>query len=130
MRIVVDSNIWIALLDFKDSQHEKARKLFETTKEGIIIVPEYVITEVCTVLKRNTDKETADLFIRLIHERPYISILSLGENLLMNVLQYFLQSQHAGLSFIDVSLLYLSQFYTVVTFDKKLASAIKKAGRR
>lgn len=124
--IILDSNIWIALFTENDSQHKKALTLFDTitTRVGI---PEYVFIEVCSVLVIRASKETANTFIDTTQKNSNAQIIASDEQFLTATIDYFVQEPHPGLSFIDVSLLYLSRTHTVLTFDEQLGRAIKKS---
>ncbi|MBI4257098.1 type II toxin-antitoxin system VapC family toxin [Candidatus Uhrbacteria bacterium] len=126
--IVADSNIWIALLDASDSQHEKAVRLVSTFEEDLL-VPEYVILEVCTILKQKRRKQLASNFVQKILMDPDIHVAASESTHLARVIDVFCKHEHKHLSFVDVSLFLLAKSHTVYTFDKKLASAIKKYDR-
>ena len=123
--IIFDSNIWIAFYHENDTLHDKAKKLFQTTT-GIVWVPEYIFIEVCSVLHMRVDKKMADAFSDRLATSNRAILTPINTELFSAMRTYFRDGKHLGLSFIDVSLLYLSQFHTVHTFDKKLANAIKK----
>ena len=53
---ILDSNVWIAFLHKGDSQHKKAQRIFARQKEPIVI-PEYVIIEVSSVLLQKASKK-------------------------------------------------------------------------
>lgn len=129
MMTVVDSNIWIAFLDKDDSQNKQAELFFEKNTNEILLT-EYVVLEVCTITQQHVSKRAADDFLIKARQNPHVHFHASGTLFFSEMIQYFLEHPHEHLSFIDISLLYLSQFHTVVTFDKQLASAIKKAGRR
>lgn len=126
MKIVADSNLWIAMLNASDNLHKKAQQLFATFNEEVI-VPEYVVVEVCTVLKQKRRKALADIFIKKILENPDIQLSTSTPEFFGRVLTAFYRNDFHHLSFVDVSLLVLSQYYRVYTFDKKLATTIKKS---
>lgn len=127
--IIFDSNIWIGFYNTDDTLNHRAENLFKATREPVSI-PEYIFIETCSVLKQRAGKKVADTFLDHIETSENVLFLSIGEQLFFEIRNFFRQEKHAGLSFTDVSLLYLSRFYTIHTFDKKLVSAIKKAGRK
>lgn len=62
--VIFDSDVWIALLNKNDSQHQKAKLVFESIKENIIL-PEYVFIEISSVLSLKVGKGVADDFIKI-----------------------------------------------------------------
>ena len=123
--IILDSNIWISYLDKNDNQHKKAEKIFRKTN-AVIIVPEYVIIEVCTVLLKKTNKETANGFIKIVFDNQNTEILFFNEIIFLSFVNNFENVCNKKLSFIDIALLHLSKSYQIITFDKDLEKAIKK----
>jgi predicted nucleic acid-binding protein len=122
--IILDSNIWIAYLNKNDSQHRKAVSIFSKIKEDVLVT-EYIILEVATVLSMRVDKKIADNFINLIRSNQDIEVFSSSENFFNKTLGYFLEYQKGNLSFVDISLLALSKNYQVFTFDEDLKKEIK-----
>jgi len=123
--IILDSNVWVSYLNKDDSQHKKAKKVFQETDDSIV-VPEYVIIEVCTILLKKTDKETANNFIELVFNNQNTEVLFFSEFIFGEFVDNFKDTQNKKLSFIDTALLYLSKSYQVITFDKELQKTIKK----
>ncbi len=122
---ILDSNVWIAYLNTNDSQHKKAKKVFETTAAPIIL-PEYVIAEVTTVLAYHAGKETANQFLHIAQHNTDIKILLTEHTFFLKIIEAFMQTSSKTLSFIDISLLVLSHRFPVITFDNALAKAIQK----
>lgn len=125
--IIFDSNIWIAFFNISDSQHKKAEKILENIS-GKIFITEYVILEVSSVLLFKVNKGVANKFIEIVLNNKDIEILFSDKDFFQGTLGCFQNEKTGKLSFIDVSFLYLSNFYNVFTFDKKLEEAIRKAG--
>ena len=125
--VLFDSSIWAAYLNPLDSQHAKAEKVFNDAEQqsSVIILPEYIILEVCTVLMIRTGKEAADAFLQNIRDNRMISILHSTPAILEGVMARFVERADRHLSFVDVSLLLFSESYAVITFDKKLATEIQ-----
>ncbi len=120
---ILDSSIWIAYLYQEDNQHKKAVDVWEAT-DDTIVVPEYVMIEVCTVLPTLSNKRHADSFIHMIQNNKDVSLLYAEQEFVDEVIRFYLQYQYSNLSFIDISLLFLSKHYTVLTFDRALGRAI------
>ncbi len=121
--IILDSNIWIAFLNVDDVNHKKAEKIFEETKEKIILT-EYILLETVTVLSQKVDKEVSDRFIDGVVNNRDIEILPSSEEFLNGVIKFYLPKKNKNLSFVDYSLLYLSKKIKVITFDKTLQREI------
>jgi predicted nucleic acid-binding protein len=121
--VIFDANIWIALLNVEDSQHEKSLVVFESTNESILL-PEYVLVETLNVLTQKAGKKIADAFLSMVFASDQIEVGFSSKNFLLRVVQSFLANDHAKLSFVDQGLLYLSQFHKVITFDKNLAKKL------
>lgn len=121
---VLDSNIWIARLDKKDSQHEKALNLFKNLKSKICL-PEYIMSEASTVLSQNVSKKSADDFIEKSIFNDEIELLVFNEFDFQKILKTFLKIKNEKLSFVDISLVFLSNEYEIKTFDKELSKEIE-----
>lgn len=124
--IILDSSIWIAFFNFEDSQHQNAEEVILKISKDLVI-PEYVITEVCTVLTQKINKQATNKFLDFIFSNSDIKILYSGVDFFQPVLMLYQKLVDNKLSFIDISLLYLSRQYEVVTFDKKLEKTITEA---
>ncbi|MEK7649203.1 MAG: PIN domain-containing protein [Patescibacteria group bacterium] len=121
---ILDSSVWIAWLDKDDSQHGRAEKVFEQVSD--IVVPEYVILEVCTVLSRKKGHAFAEQFLSLAVENSDITILLSSEDLFYKTVDSFKKVFRRRLSFADSMLAVLSRSYTILTFDNTLQKAIQE----
>lgn len=117
---VLDANIWIAIFNAEDSQHAKAKTTISALKGGVLL-PEYILVEVLNVLTTKAGKAKADAFLSHIFAADDVEIGFSTKDFLYRVIQTFLGNEYKKLSFVDQSLLYLSQFHKVITFDKNLA---------
>lgn len=122
--VIFDSDVWIALLNKNDSQHQKAKLVFESIKENIIL-PEYVFIEISSVLSLKVGKGVADNFIKIALNNKNIRMLVSKKEYFAEIVDIFIKSPNKHLSFIDFSLLYFSKKFKVITFDKKLKKAIE-----
>jgi len=123
MTHLLDSSVWVALfLDF-DTQHEKAKHLFEKLK-GTIYVPYCVVNEVVTILAYKHSKEQADSFVRFIESNQDLILL---DDILREEIKFYV-SLKARVFFTDAALLFLSSKLKaeLVTFDKQLKRLNKK----
>ncbi len=123
-KIILDSCVFIALYNESDEFHNEAISIFEFYKDNIILISNYVIQEVATVLAYKFWKQKADLFIDDIMNSNNILILQSDTFEEMK----FFKSINSKISFTDLSLLYLSikQDSLLITFDKQLLNLYKK----
>lgn len=126
---ILDTNVWVALFNQADSLHKQSILIAPALARPFII-PELIISEVCTVLARTADKTAADTFINHINETSNVEILATDIIAVQAVMKLFASAKHDGLSYVDVALLWLARTYTVITFDKKLERAIVKQTSR
>lgn len=124
---ILDTSVWIALFHKEDSQHKKALAL--TTKLKEIVVPEYVILEVCTVLRAKAGGGVAEQFLEYALNSDNVTVLYSDSKLFGGTTKLFQHTHSKKLSFVDTALLYLSRTHDVVTFDKELARAIERNGK-
>ena len=122
---ILDSNVWISYFHEPDSRHKHARTLFKQI-DGLVLVPEYIVVETCTVLNRVANKEVVIKFLDRTMNNRDIRVAPTSRQLFYQLIDFYTNHDHHQLSFIDVSLLFLSQYHTVHTFDKKLKRAIEK----
>lgn len=124
MAVLLDSNVWISFLYKKDPNYKKAEKVFEAIKERIIL-PEYVILEVATIISQKVGKRVANDFIENVINNQNIEILPSSQEFLKQVIDFYLSGRNKKLSFVDYSLLYLAKRIKVLTFDENLQKAIQ-----
>lgn len=118
--VIPDSNVWIAVFRKEDSQRQKAKRVFDELEGAEIVVPEYVLIEVASILKLKGHEREARAFITktLNSDRGFLPAGLLA----YETAQLFCE-RHDKLSFIDTALVVLSREYRVITFDKALAKA-------
>jgi predicted nucleic acid-binding protein len=117
--IILDSSIWISYLDKDDSQHKKAVELMRKIGNSNLIVTEYILLEIVTVIKQKGNFETAWHFIKQVQEAGSLGFIP-SEQYLENTISLFGESEKNKLSFVDLSLVALSSKYEVLTFDNNL----------
>ena len=122
---ILDSNVWIAYFNKNDSLHEKAVKIFSTVKN--IAITEYIVAETATVILNKADRKTANKFLEIILDNSDITILHSDKRFFEETARTFTEIISGKLSFIDISLLFLSKKYKIITFDEKLEKIIKKS---
>ncbi len=121
--VIIDSSVWVAFFNENDSQHNKAKKVFNELKTKVIL-PEYIFMEVATILLIKAGKKIAVKFMEISQDNFDIEIYLSDEELFLNTAKLFKNSQKSKLSFVDVSLLFLSASCKIITFDKNLQKAI------
>ena len=123
--IIFDSNIWIAYSYDDDSLHDKARNIVENNTSHILL-PEYILCAVSTVLLQKAGKDTALRFIDRMTNNSDITILYSSPAFVDATIKMFSsKNDDEHLPFIDTSLLYLSMSYKIISFDRHLNRAIK-----
>ncbi len=121
--IILDTNIWFAVCDISDSQHEKAQEVFDNLEDQIMM-PEYVLVELLNLLVRKKGKSWTDEFIGKLIVSDDCLIAPNTPSFTLEVIQSFLKSDNKKLSFVDHSLVYLSKHHKVLTFDQELAKQL------
>jgi len=119
---IFDSSVWIAYFSPSETSHLEARQVIEGATA--VIVPEYVLLEVVTVLRQKKEEELLAGFMSLAtNTKTYLPAGTLGSE----VTAEYTKTRYKKLSFVDVSLVLLSKQYNVVTFDKALLAAINQS---
>ena len=122
-KIILDSNIWIGYFNEKDSLHKQSVKVVEAM--SVVYVPEYVVLESVSILKMKSGPGLANICLGIFTDSLNINVIP-SSSFFSKTTDLFQTLNDKHLSFVDMSLLALSRDYEVKTFDKKLASAIKK----
>lgn len=120
---VLDSSVWIAYLNADDSQHQKAVRVFSDI-DGQLLLPEYVVLEVYTVLVTRVGKKEANAFLDVCVNNKGIRILLTDESFFLGVVDACQKQPRNGLSFADVALIALSKTHRVITFDALLQKSL------
>ena len=120
---ILDSCVWLSLFSPDDSNHEKAKEVFASV-ENQIVIPEIIFGEIATLLRRRKKEAQLQKFSSLCLESSML--LPTGRLLWRTAVRY----PHAPkkLSFIDTALYVLSKEYEVITFDRALKKAIEMRG--
>ena len=122
-KIILDSCVWVAYFVSSDSLHRKALLLVSEIEENEIIVPEYVLLEVVTVLKAQKYHKQAKEFAKRVVESE--ALLFSSQDLLNKSLRKCFEKENSKLSFVDSALLALSKKYKIISFDKALMKQLK-----
>jgi predicted nucleic acid-binding protein len=116
--VIFDSSIWVGLIKQTDSQHIKANKLIENFSPPFV-VPEYIALETSSVLQNSKLKTEANLFLESLKNSEMYIFLPSSKGLFQKTQEIFIE-QEKKLSFVDCSLVALSEEYDIVTFDEGL----------
>jgi len=123
--VIFDSNVWIGYFNTEDTTHLQAVAMFKKYNSYTVVLTEYVLLEVATVLKQKIGYTATNKIIVALLQTENIKLLPSTEYF-SATLAAFLEFKDKHLSFVDVSLLALANDFTVITFDKKLAAALKR----
>jgi predicted nucleic acid-binding protein len=123
--VIFDSNVWIAYFHTTDTYHREAAALVEKYTAQTIVLTEYVLLEIATLLKQKIGSAKTNVILTTLLQTDGIKLLT-SEQFFTPTLTTFVSSKEKHLSFVDVSLLVLSNDFTVITFDKKLTNAIAR----
>lgn len=124
-RVIVDANVWIAYFDRNDSLSDHARSLLKSIfdQEGRIVITDFVIQEVMTVLLYKNKHHAAELFFQFVDDEDLIEIFHCDRTLLHQIIHFAAKkSWKQKLSFTDWSLAFLSHHFNMklLSFDKQL----------
>lgn len=125
LAVILDSNVWISYFNQTDTNHKKAVLILAQQTENQIILTEYILLEISTILKRQLGYLKAQKIITALLQTENIDLI-LSDQFFEKTLKVFLGQKDQHLSFVDVSLSVLSADFLVETFDKKLKQSIKK----
>ena len=123
-KVIFDSCFWIAYFNQNDTTHKKATNLLSKHSSSTIIISEYVLLEISTVLKLQLGHTKAQATISALVQTETIEVLP-SADYFFKTLKLFLTSADSHLSFVDMSLLVLAKDFVIETFDKKLIQAIQ-----
>jgi len=123
--ILVDSNIFIAAFRKEENNHAKAMDLIMQADE--IILLDYVLGEVGTVLLYKEGKSVANKVMDFLTKSENIHIVQLNNNELVGTIDAF-NRQSGKLSFVDMALFVVASQRKIklITFDFALNKMIKQ----
>ncbi len=126
--ILLDTNVFVGAIAQDDGLHEKAENALASVTEPILL-HEYVYIETLSVLATRHGMDEVAKFLSLVTEqisRGGIEFALSDPEQLRRMTMLFIEQSKGVLSFTDVAILYLSQYYEAMTFDKDLARSIEK----
>ena len=117
--LILDSCVFIAYFRIEEESHKKAKKIIKESEH--IIINDYVLSEIYTVLMLRESYEIAQKALNWIISNPKITIERLTNNEIKEVVT-FLNTKQTSLSFVDVSLIVMqkNKKKKLVSFDKEI----------
>ena len=122
--VIFDSNVWIGYFNTADTTHAQAVAYFKKYGDQTVVLTEYVLLEIATILKQKIGYAATNKIITTLLQTENIKLLPSSEYF-SATLTKFLEYKDKYLSFVDTSLVVLEDDFTVITFDKKLAVVLK-----
>lgn len=104
LTIFVDSDAFVAFIKQDDSNHKKAKRLFESlqAKSLTFVTSNYVISEVITVLSQRVDHKTAIVFIDSMKSGDSDFLIEwINETVEEKAIQLFREQTSKNISFVD-----------------------------
>ena len=127
MKIILDANFIIAVLDSTDSCHKRALAISGALEQGgyELILNNVVFYEVLTVLCRRGVKDLAEWYYNRVTGAQDVILLYCNDTLEKRSFFYFTKMASKNISFTDCTLFAAADaHYTkhIVSFDKQLQS--------
>ncbi len=120
MKVLVDTDVLIALAKNDDANHSRAIALFKKHRKALLYVSALCIPEAATVLSYKVSNQAAGKFLRDIRARQ-IHEISLSQSLTALSDSIFLAQRSKGISWIDccnVALMQLESLDAIASFDR------------
>ncbi len=120
MRLLVDTDMLIALSKADDSNHRKAVSLFKKHRKSSVFVTPFIIPEAATVLSYRVSQVAAKAFLKAIRLR-HIEEVSYSAQLMSRADSVFLAEKSGAVSWIDcanVAAMLVESFDAIASFDK------------
>lgn len=125
--IVVDSSVWVALFNVKDKHHQRAKKELSgaISSDERIVVSDFVVLEVTTVLLKRVGRATSARFLDFVFKDRHASLAFTGNGIFYSVVKAFPRIG-GELSFVDMSLILLAKGLRarLMTYDKELRRVV------
>lgn len=120
MKILLDTDVLIALVKADDSNHNRVIKLFKKHNKAGLFISQLCIAEAATVLSYRLSQNAARLFLENIRKRNIQELLPSLESI-RSTDKIFLSQSANGTSWIDchnVTLMQLEKLDAIASFDK------------
>lgn len=101
--VFVDTSGWCALLDRRESRHERAREILrQLLAEGrTLVTSDYVIDETCTLTRARAGGDASVRFLRLIENTAALRIEWVGSERFAATKAFFVKHADQQYSFTD-----------------------------
>lgn len=126
--IMLDSSIWIAYMNKKDSCHDKAFKILAGLNSEELEIYEHTYEETLNVLRNKTSSEQCQNFIRFL--KDYNLEITIGDEHVLSIANTFF-FEFSKLSFSDCLLMSASLLNNsqLISFDKEMLKAWSKVSK-
>jgi len=128
MKYTLDSSFWVSFFYWDDTNHEKAKEIFLTEHlvEKDIIINNFIIEEVSTVLTYKWWKKLSDNFLNALN----IFNLIYSSIWIKDYISFYKEFQNK-ISFADIAILYDAIYYNtkLISFDKQQKSLFKQLNK-
>lgn len=132
--VFLDTNILVALYNREDTLHQKAVNIFQelAKRKAKLVVSNYVLLEIFTILSQKAGKKKAIEFGKMIKDQKPFLIKRINEDLEEKTWNVFEKVKDKNLSYVDCSIItvILGGDYQLVTFDQKILKLQKQFGFR
>jgi len=127
MKIILDANFSVALLDSTDSCHKSALAISDALEQGgyELILNNIVFYEVLTALCRRGVKDLAEWYYNRVAEAEDVVLIYCDHALEKRAFLYFTKMSSKNVSFADCTLFATADIHStkyIVSFDKQLRS--------
>lgn len=120
--LVLDTSFLVALFNNNDVFHKKALKRREQIKNEILLLPEYVVLELTTILGIKTSVKISQKATNELLHAKEVRFIPCSE-IFASAFKRFHKQDLYKLSFVDCALLEIKESYgasEILTFDKAL----------
>lgn len=120
MKLLLDSDIIVALVKEDDSNHKRAIALFKKYKKASLYISQFCIPEVSTVLSYRLSQHAAAEFLKSARKRELNEIF-INKEISLLADSIFISQKNKGTSWIDccnVALMKRESFDALASFDK------------
>lgn len=123
--VVVDTSIWVALINQKDTCHKKAWQLISNLYNDEVVLMDHVYSETLTVLRNKNDQKMEKEFKNMLRDLDIEYSITPSELFRLADLIFMLNPK---ISFIDCLLMGSARTNDcqLLTFDKDLQKAWNK----
>lgn len=129
--IFVDSNVFIALSNEKDTLHHQSLRVATKLEEANVplVISNLIFSEVVTILSQRVTKTVSIRAGKKILESPTVKMIFIDEYLHSPSWQIFQEISRKDMSFVDCSILAVMRaegIQKLLTFDREDFSPLKK----